>query len=129
MELTHLEYLEEILNSKDACDHLTGYQKMVIDALTELLSYCPYERLCELAQAYSKGLCVVLPCKRDDVLWTFHTYPSKRVYSFHVTDLSTLNGRTMLNTDIMGVVDSRDVGKTVFLTRSEAEAALRREQE
>ena len=51
MELTHLEYLEEILNSKDACDHLTGYQKMVIDALTELLSYCPYERLCELAQA------------------------------------------------------------------------------
>lgn len=55
MELTHLEYLEEILNSKDACDHLTGYQKMVIDALTELLSYCPYERLCELAQADQEG--------------------------------------------------------------------------
>lgn len=59
MELTHLEYLEEILNSKDACDHLTGYQKMVIDALTELLSYCPYERLCELAQADREG---ISPC-------------------------------------------------------------------
>lgn len=89
----------------------------------------PIDRLRELKQADDEGRCVVLPCKRDDVLWAFHTYPSKRVYSFHVTDLSTLNGRTMLNTDIMGVVDSRDVGKTVFLTRKEAEAALRREQD
>ena len=88
------------------------------------------DRLRELAEAEREGRCVVLPCKRDDVLWTFHTYPSERVYSFHVTDLSTLNGRTMLNTDIMGVVDARDVGKTVFLTRAEAEKALKaREQD
>ena len=86
-------------------------------------------RLTELAEADREGRCVVLPCKRDDVLWTFHTYPFKRVYSFHVTDISTLNGRTMLNTDIMGVVDARDVGKTVFLTRDAAEEALKaREQ-
>ena len=83
------------------------------------------DRLRELAEADGEGRCVVLPCKRGDVLWTFHTYPSERVYSFHVTDLSTLNGRTMLNTDIMGVVDARDVGKTVFLTRAEAEKALK----
>lgn len=51
MEPTHLQYLEEILSSKYACDHLTGYQQETIDALAELLSYCPYERLCELAQA------------------------------------------------------------------------------
>lgn len=89
----------------------------------------PVDRLRELAEADREGRCVVLPCKRDDVLWTFHTYPSERVYSFHVTDLSTLNGRTMLNTDIMGVVDARDVGKTAFLTRAEAEEALKaREQ-
>ena len=88
------------------------------------------DRLRELVEADREGRCVVLPCKRDDVLWTFHTYPSERVYSFHVTDLSTLNGRTMLNTDIMGVVDARDVGKTVFLTRAEAEKALKaREQD
>ena len=35
-----------------------------------------------------------------------------------------LNGRTMLNTDLMGVVDATNVGKTVFLTREEAEKAL-----
>ena len=95
----------------------------------EIVKGIQTDRLRELAQADREGRCVVLPCKRDDVLWTFHTYPSKRVYSFHVTDLSTLNGRTMLNTDIMGVVDARDVGKTAFLTRAEAEAALRREQD
>ena len=89
-----------------------------------LTAKIPLDRLRELAEADREGRCVVLPCKRDDVLWTFQTYPSERVYSFHVTDLSTLNGRTMLNTDIMGVVDARDVGKTVFLTRAEAEAAL-----
>ena len=90
----------------------------------------PVDRLRELVEADREGRCVVLPCKRDDVLWTFHTYPSERVYSFHVTDLSTLNGRTMLNTDIMGVVDARDVGKTAFLTRAEAEEALKaREQD
>ena len=87
-------------------------------------------RLRGLVEAKKDGRCVVLPCKRDDVLWTFHTYPSKRVYSFHVTDVSTLNGRTMLNTDIMGVVDARDVGKAAFLTRAEAEEALKaREQD
>ena len=95
-----------------------------------LTAKIPLDRLRELAEADREGRCVVLPCKRDDVLWTFHTYPSERVYSFHVTDLSTLNGRTMLNTDIMGVVDARDVGKTAFLTRAEAEKALKaREQD
>ncbi len=68
--------------------------------------------------------CVVLPCKQGDTLWTFRTCPNRAVYKFKVTDLSTLNGRTMLNTDIISVIDARDVGKTVFLTREEAEAAL-----
>lgn len=82
------------------------------------------DRLRELAQTYKESRCVVLPCKRDDTLWTFRTYPNRAVYKFKVTDISTLNGRTMLNTDIMGVIDARDVGKTVFLTREEAEVAL-----
>mgnify|MGYP005855896363 CR=1 FL=1 len=116
---------ENCAKTADKIDQLLSDDK----ELGEYRVLGPIDRLRELAQADREGRCVVLPCKRDDVLWTFHTYPSKRVYSFHVTDLSTLNGRTMLNTDIMGVVDSRDVGKTVFLTRKEAQAALRREQE
>lgn len=129
MEHTYYEYLEEILNSKNVCDHLTGYQAMTIDALVELLSFCSYERLCELAQADREGRCVVLPCKQGDVLWTFCNHQKQKVYSFKVTDLSTLNGRTVLNTDILSVVDARDIGKTVFLTREDAEAALKGEQD
>ena len=82
------------------------------------------ERIRELLKAVKDGRLVVLPCKRGEELWTFYSPPVKGFYSFTVTDISTLNGRTMLNTSRCGVVDSRDVGKTVFLTREEAERAL-----
>lgn len=81
-------------------------------------------RLRELAKADKDGRVVVLPCKPGDGLWTFCSHPVEQVYSFTVTDISTLNGRTMLNTSRCGVIDARDVGKTVFLTREEAEEAL-----
>ena len=83
-----------------------------------------YERLRELAEADKGGRVVVLPCKAGDELWTFYNYPDEQVCSFTVTDISTLNGRTMLNTSRCGVIDARDVGKTVFLTREEAVEAL-----
>ena len=81
-------------------------------------------RLRELGEADKDGRLVVLPCKVGEGLWTFCSHPVEQVYSFTVTDISTLNGRTMLNTSRCGVVDARDVGKTVFLTREEAEKAL-----
>ena len=87
----------------------------------------PLDKVQQLVEADKSGRCVVLPCKRGDTLWTFCNYPIQKVYSFNVTDLSTLNGRTMLNTDVLSVVDARDVGKTVFLTREAAEAALAKE--
>lgn len=83
-----------------------------------------YDRLRELAEADKGGRLVVLPCKLGDGLWTFCSHPVEQVYSFTVTDISTLNGRTMLNTSRCGVIDARDVGKTVFLTREDAEKAL-----
>ena len=82
------------------------------------------ERIRELLKANKDGRLVVLPCKVGDGLWTFCSHPVEQVYSFTVTDISTLNGRTMLNTSRCGVIDARDVGKTVFLTREEAEKAL-----
>lgn len=81
-------------------------------------------RLRELAEADKDGRLVVLPCKVGDGLWTFCSHPVEQVYSFTVTSISTLNGRTMLNTSRCGVIDARDVGKTVFLTHKEAEKAL-----
>ena len=81
-------------------------------------------RLRELAEADKDGRVVVLPCNPGDVLWAFCSHPVEQVYSFTVTDISTLNGRTVLNTSRCGVIDARDVGKTVFLTSEEAEKAL-----
>lgn len=83
-----------------------------------------YGRLRELAEADKDGRLVVLPCKIGDGLWTYCSHPVEQVYSFTVTDISTLNGRTVLNTSRCGVIDAHDVGKTVFRTREEAEKAL-----
>ena len=81
-------------------------------------------RLRELAEADKDGRVVVLPCRQGDELWTYCNHPVKRVYSFTVSDVSTLNGRTVLNTLGLGTIRPEDIGKTVFLTREEAERAL-----
>lgn len=90
----------------------------------ETLNNTPISRLVELAEADKDGRVVVLPCRQGDELWTYCNHPVKRVYSFTVSDVSTLNGRTVLNTLGLGTIRPEDVGKTVFLSREEAEKAL-----
>ena len=113
------EYLDTRLTPEEIdMDHEAAEQ------LRQLCRGYDLGRLEELAEADRAGRLVVLPCKGGDGLWTFCSHPVEQVYSFTVTDISTLNGRTMLNTSRCGVIDARDVGKTVFLTREEAEKAL-----
>lgn len=108
----------------EICERLAAYEDTELTRLSDLESICSYTRLRELVEADKAGRVVVLPCKVGDGFWTFCSHPVEQVYSFTVTDISTLNGRTMLNTSRCGVIDARDVGKTVFLTREEAEKAL-----
>ena len=82
------------------------------------------ERAHNLHVADKEGRVVVLPCRQGDELWTYCNHPVKRVYSFTVSDVSTLNGRTVLNTLGLGTIRPEDIGKTVFLTREEAKKAL-----
>ena len=84
------------------------------------------DSLRELAEADKDGRVVVLPCRQGGELWTYCNHPVKRIYSFTVSDVSTLNGRTVLNTLGLGTIRPEDIGKTVFLTREEAEKALRK---
>lgn len=105
-------------------EEVTALQKDWSDRCTVIGECGGIDRLRELAEADKEGRLVVLPCKVGDGLWTFCSHPVEQVYSFTVTDISTLNGRTMLNTSRCGVVDAREVGKTVFLAREEAEKAL-----
>ena len=114
----------------------TGFEPEEVTALGKLFDYALKEsktlteqltllkHIRELAEADKDGRVVVLPCKVGDGLWTFCSHPVEQVYSCTVTDISTLNGRTLLNTSRCGVMDARDVGKTVFLTREEAKKAL-----
>ena len=83
------------------------------------------ERIRELLKADKEGRLVVLPCRQGDELWTYGNFPQGReVYRFTVSDVSTLNGRTVLNTLGLGTIRPEDIGKTVFLSREEAEKAL-----
>ena len=81
-------------------------------------------RLRELAEADKDGRVVVLPCRQGDELWTYCNHPVKRVYSFTISDVSTLNGRTVLNTLGLGTIRPEDISKTVFRTLEEAERAI-----
>lgn len=89
-----------------------------------LKNYGSHDRMKELAEADKDGRVVVLPCKPCDEMWTYCNSPCKKVYSVTVSDVSTLNGRTVLNTLGFGVIRADDVGKTVFRTREEAERAM-----
>lgn len=95
--------------------------------IEETLSGCDYSisRMVELMKADKEGRLVVLPCRQGDELWTYGNFPQGReVYRFTVSDVSTLNGRTVLNTLGLGTIRPEDIGKTVFLSREEAEKAL-----
>ena len=98
-------------------------EETMINLASKALGVEP-SRLRELAEADKDGRVVVLPCRQGDELWTYCNHPVKRVYSFTVSDVSTLNGRTVLNTLGLGTIGPEDIGKTVFLTREEAERAL-----
>lgn len=95
--------------------------------IEETLSGCDYSisRMVELMKADKEGRLVVLPCRQGDELWTYGNFPQGReVYRFTVSDVSTLNGRTVLNTLGLGTIRPEDIGKTVFLSREEAEKDL-----
>ena len=107
-----------------ALGKLFDYALKESKTLTEQFTLLKHIR--ELAEADKDGRVVVLPCRQGDELWTYCNHPVKRVYSFTVSDVSTLNGRTVLNTLGLGTIRPEDIGKTVFLTREEAEKALRK---
>lgn len=112
---------EEVL-PKDKADEIA----LKLMRLADLKSLCSYTRLRELAEADRGGRLVVLPCKVGDVVFGIH------------------NGQTILpmvakwietNTDGWCIAVQyapmtprfyrfSDFGKTVFLTREEAEKAL-----
>ena len=92
------------------------------------------DRLRELAQADREGRCVVLPCKPSDV--TVYQLRNKKhargvgVSPRHIACATVwADGSYVLHHQGQDDCLDRDFSKTWFLTREEAEAALRREQD
>ena len=98
----------------------------------------PIDRLRELAQADREGRCVILPCKRGDTVWFIKSAFSVAAFPIEANHVSIRGIDCDGDVLYAAITDynkierhfkSSDISKTVFLTRAEAEAALRREQD
>lgn len=83
----------------------------VLDWLFEYQALGTVEKLSAVVKAQEEGRVVVLPCKVGDTLYT-ESPISGMVTSFKAPDLAWI------------IENISEFGKTVFLTRAEAEAAL-----
>ena len=100
---------EEVL-PKDKADEIA----LKLMCLADLESLCSYTRLRELAEADKDGRLVVLPCEVGTATYYIHypiaAYPDK--------------SEPEIKWGIFTLCDLDRVGRSVFLTREEAEAAL-----
>lgn len=124
--------------SCENCDGCCGYCASMVDRLAAIEDILGDEydldRLRELAQADKEGRCVVLPCKIEQRVYdiTSGEITEKSIVSIPFLLSKSVNYLCMnaINQrDAITTIEQKDIGKTVFLTREAAEAALRREQD
>ena len=83
-------------------------------------------RLRELAEADKDGRCVVLPCKVGDTVWRIIRDGEPHITRDEVRDMYFADDMTPCAELVGGrVTFTEKFGKTVFLSREEAEKALR----
>lgn len=112
------------------------YQADFVDRLAayeDIAELCGgFDRLRELAEADKDGRVVVLPCKVGDTVWivgAVRKLYSAKVRTFFCGHPSAVRGRDpdghihMIRTTECDI-PMREFGKTVFLSREEAEKAL-----
>ena len=82
-------------------------------------------RLRELAEADKDGRCVVLPCKVGDTVWRIIRDGEPHITRDEVRDMYFADDMTLCVELVGGrVTFTEKFGKTVFLSRAEAERAL-----
>lgn len=85
---------------------------------------CNFDRLKELSEADKDGRCLVLPCKVGDTVWEVDTI---ELYcdEYRITNINITEHGIALENSCMGFgFNIEDIGKTIFLTKEEAERAL-----
>lgn len=91
-------------------------------------------RLKELVEADKDGRCVVFPCKIGDTVYDIQMgkITEKTIISIPFLLSKSVNHlclHAINNRDALTTIDTENLGKTVFLTREEAEAALEKMKE
>lgn len=96
----------------------------------EITKDIPLDRLRELVEADREGRCVVLPCKVGD---TIYDISLAEIKESNVISISFIASKSTYHVSVCAEnyrhaitldIEIGDFGKTVFLTREEAEAAL-----
>lgn len=91
----------------------------------ETLNNTPISRLVELAEADKDGRVVVLPCKVGDTVWRIVREGEPHITRDEVRDMYFADDMTPCVELVGGrVTFTEKFGKTVFLSREEAERAL-----
>ena len=91
----------------------------------ETLNNTPISRLVELAEADKDGRCVVLPCKVGYTVWRIVRDGNPHITRDEVRDMYFADDMTLCVELVGGrVTFTEKFGKTVFLTREEAERAM-----
>lgn len=112
------------------CEKLPNWKAKVIDRLAAIEDILDddydLDRLKELVEADREGKCVVLPCKVGDTVYipTRFEIAEREVYEIFVENSAKFYAKDNKGIGLSVFFFADDVGKTVFLTREEAEAAL-----
>lgn len=97
-----------------------------LKAYEDIAELCSgFDRLRELAEADKDGRCVVLPCKVGDTVWRIVRDGEPHVTRDEVRDMYFADDMTLCVELVGGrVTFTEKFGKTVFLSREEAERAM-----
>ena len=80
-------------------------------------------RLAEYEDAEEQGLLVRLPCKVGDTIYRCGD-PIKKIYEWQIAYVEVYEDETVFVDDSDNTFVEADIGKTVLLTREEAEKTL-----
>ena len=94
------------------------------DAIKSIEGIVPFDRLLELACADKAGRLVELPCKVGDTVWFVRRFGKSQCIKKADVHYISIDDRGEVFVSARRISGGY-IGKTVFLTREEAEAALK----
>lgn len=104
----------------DAVHHLAAIEDILGDEYD-------LDELREMVQVKRKGRCIVLPCKKGDTVWRIVHDAAPHITKDRCTDIKYENRDIWVHLIGDRVMGGWNFGKLLFLTREEAEDALRRD--